>query len=55
MAEPLEITLLVIEAFEKLNVPYLIGGSLATAMYGTARSTLDTDLVADLQLEQVNP
>jgi len=54
LVEPLAVTLLVIEAFEKLNIPYLIGGSLAAALHGTARSTLDTDLVADLRPEQVN-
>jgi hypothetical protein len=52
-AEPLAITLLVIEAFEKLNIPYLIGGSMASALHGTARSTLDSDLVADLRPDQV--
>ena len=55
VSEPLAVTLLVIDAFEQLNIPYLIGGSLASALHGTARSTLDTDLVADLQPEQVNP
>ena len=53
LAEPLTITLLVIDAFEKLSVPYLIGGSLASALHGTARSTFDTDLVADIKIEQV--
>jgi hypothetical protein len=52
LAEPLAITLLVIDAFDKLGVPYLIGGSMASALHGTARSTLDTDLVCDLQAEQ---
>jgi hypothetical protein len=55
LAEPLAVTLVVIEAFEKLDIPYLIGGSLASALHGTARSTLDTDLVADLRPEQVKP
>ena len=55
LAEPLVVTLLVIDAFEKLNIPYLIGGSLASALHGTARSTLDTDLVADMRPEQVDP
>jgi hypothetical protein len=53
LAEPLAVTLLVIEAFEKLNVPYMIGGSLASALHGTARSTLDSDIVADLRIGQV--
>ena len=54
LAEPLAITLLVIDTLERLNIPYLIGGSLASALYGTARSTLDADLVADLKAEQVS-
>ncbi|MBN1148395.1 MAG: hypothetical protein JXA78_14140 [Anaerolineales bacterium] len=55
LAEPLAVTLLVIEVFKKLGVPYLIGGSLASALYGTARATLDTDLVADFRFEHVRP
>ena len=55
LAEPLAITLLVIDAFESLGVPYLIGGSMASALHGTARSTLDTDLVAELESDQVAP
>jgi len=53
LAEPLAVTLLVIDAFEKLGVSYMIGGSLASALYGTARSTLDTDFVADINADQV--
>jgi hypothetical protein len=55
LAGPLAVTLLVIEAFEWLDIPYLIGGSLASALHDTARSKLDADLVADIQFEQVNP
>lgn len=54
LAEPLAITLLVTDAFERLKVPYLIGGFLASALHGTTRSTLDTDLVAELKAEQVS-
>jgi hypothetical protein len=31
----------------------LIGGSLASAVFGIARATLDADLVADIRLEQI--
>lgn len=41
-------------AFEQLGVPYLIGGSVASSIYGVARSTLDADLMADLKPEQVS-
>ncbi len=45
----------VIAEFERLGVPYYIGGSLASSAYGVARATLDADLVADLQSDQVAP
>jgi len=49
----LAISLLVIDTFEILNIPYLIGGSLASALHGTARSTLDIDLVVELDSQKV--
>jgi hypothetical protein len=54
LAEPISITLLVIDAFDRLGISYLIGGSLASALYGSMRSTLDADLVADVQLDHVS-
>ncbi len=51
ISEPIAVTLLVIDALEKLGVRYLIGGSLASALYGVPRATMDADVVADLQLE----
>ena len=50
----LALTLLV-EVLEKLGVPYYLGGSVASSAYGTARSTLDVDLVADLAEKHVVP
>lgn len=55
LTEPIAVTLLVIEALEQLDVPYLIGGSLASARYGAVRATMDADLVADLRLEHADP
>ena len=53
--EPVAVTLLVIEALERLGVAYVIGGSLASAVHGVPRATLDTDLVADLELVHARP
>lgn len=53
--EPIAVTLLVIEVLEQLDVPYLIGGSFASTVHGELRTTLDTDLVADLRAEHVAP
>ena len=52
-SESIAVTLQVIDVLEALGVPYAIGGSLASALHGMARATLDSDLVADLQPTQV--
>jgi hypothetical protein len=46
---PVAITLRVAEALEALGVRYFVTGSLASAIHGLARSTIDVDLVADLR------
>lgn len=43
----------VIELFEELNIVYYIGGSVASSAYGIARTTMDVDLVADVQTQHV--
>src|SRR5690349_25079376 len=45
----------VVDAFEQLGISYHIDGSVASSVYGVARSTLDADLVADLQYAQIAP
>ncbi len=45
----------IVEALEQLGVSYHIGGSVASSVYGILRATIDADLVANLQLEQVRP
>lgn len=42
-------------AFEQLGIPYHIGGSVVSSVYGFPRATFDVDLVADLKLEHVRP
>lgn len=53
LSESIAATLQVIDVLEAFGVPYVIGGSLASALHGIARATLDSDLVADLQPGQV--
>ena len=53
--EPVEVTLKVTGIFEKLGVPYLIGGSLASTLYGMVRTTQDSDIVAEMRLEHLQP
>jgi hypothetical protein len=55
LAEPSAVTVLVTDALDALGVTYAIGGSLASAVHGVVRATMDADLVADLRMEHVEP
>ncbi|MCE5277769.1 MAG: hypothetical protein ABFD92_15725 [Planctomycetaceae bacterium] len=43
----------IIEWFDQVGVPYYVGGSVASSAYGKARSTVDVDIVADLNPDDV--
>lgn len=47
--EPIEVTVRVTQVLEKLSIPYLIGGSLASALYGMVRAPQDADIVAEMR------
>lgn len=51
--EPIAVTLLVINAFDALEIPYVIGGSFASSVHGIARTTMDSDLLAAIRPEHV--
>ena len=51
--EAFQVVLEVVQIFDGLGVPYLVGGSLASSLWGIPRSTQDADLVADLRSEHV--
>jgi hypothetical protein len=51
--EPLEVTIKVTTVFENLSIPYLIVGSLASALYGMVRTTQDADIVAEMRSEHL--
>jgi hypothetical protein len=53
--EPIEVTLVVTGVFERLGVPYLIGGSLASTLYGMIRTTQDSDIIAEMRPEHIQP
>jgi len=55
LGEPLQVTILLAEVFERLNIRYLIGGSLASSIHGIPRATQDVDLVAEIVPSQVEP
>jgi hypothetical protein len=51
--ETVAVTLEVTSILEKLQIPYGIGGSVASSIYGIVRATMDVDMVADIRPEQV--
>lgn len=53
--EATRITLLVTQTLEQIGIPYAVGGSLASSLHGIMRSTLDVDIIADIQLEHIQP
>ena len=42
-----------VEVFESLEIPYAVGGSLASGAWGDPRSTNDVDVLAALGEEHV--
>lgn len=54
-SETLRVTLLVTDVLDALDVPYVIGGSMASIIHGMLRTTMDVDIVADLKSEHVQP
>lgn len=44
---------LFVKTLEQLNIPYYIGGSIASSVYGISRATMDIDLVSELRQEHV--
>ena len=53
--EQVQVTLTVGDVLEQLGVPYFIGGSMAGAVHGVIRATMDTDIIADLQPGHAEP
>ena len=49
-----ELLLFVIECFEKLKIPYLVTGAIASIAYGEPRFTNDIDVVVDMDLTHVD-
>jgi len=53
--EPIEVTLKVTSILEKLGIPYLIGGSLASTLYGMVCTTQNSDIITEMRPEHIPP
>ncbi len=52
-ATPLEMLREVTQRLDELAIPYLSGGSVAAALHGEPRTSLDIDLVVELELDDI--
>jgi hypothetical protein len=52
--DAIRMTLLVTDIFEKMGIPYAVGGSMSSSVHGIMRSTMDVDIVADMRLEHIS-
>ncbi len=54
-AEPVIITQQVAKVFDRLQISYFVGGSLASSLHGIPRATQDVDIIADIGFNHVTP
>lgn len=52
--DPIAVAVSFAGTLERLGIPYLIGGSMASSVHGEPRSTNDIDIVADLTAESLH-
>ena len=53
LSEPVLVVAKLARVFDALAIRYLVGGSVASSVYGIPRATQDVDVVADIKLPQV--
>jgi hypothetical protein len=53
--EAFQVVLEIARLLDSLDVPYLVGGSLASSLHGIPRATQDADLLANLRIVHVQP
>ena len=55
LGDPLLVVGRIAKALDQLGVRYVVGGSVASSVYGIPRATQDVDLVAELYGKHVEP
>lgn len=53
LAEPVQITRQIAQEFDRLEIKYFVGGSLASSLHGIPRATHDVDMIADIKEEHI--
>jgi hypothetical protein len=53
LSDPLRVTRVLVAALEQLGIPYFVGGSLTSSLYGIPRSTQDVDVIIDAERQKL--
>jgi hypothetical protein len=48
LPEAIAVLVKTLNVFERMQIPYLVGGSIPSAIHGVSRTTLDAEVVDDL-------
>ena len=52
-SDPLIVIARLAQIFDDLQIQYVVGGSMASSVYGIPRATQDVDLMASVKLEHI--
>lgn len=56
MSNPLiELVFIVVRILDRVAIPYALGGSMASSVFGEPRATMDADIAAKVGPEQIDP
>jgi hypothetical protein len=53
-SEAIQVAFYITTLLDSLGIPYVVVGSMASIVHGQARTTLDVDILADIQQNQVD-
>lgn len=51
--DAIRMTLQVTDILEGMGITYAVGGSMSSSVHGIMRSTMDVDIIADIQLQHI--
>ena len=52
--DAIRVILMATDVFERMRIPYAVGGSISSSVHGIMRSTMDIDILADMRLEHIS-
>src|SRR5678816_3222670 len=54
MGDHLEVAVAAARIFERTGIPYALGGSVASSIFGEMRTTMDVDFAVDMSTDRID-